>query len=84
MKMSRWQPMKTAPMDGTPVYVVYKGNVLEARFGKADYFGEYDRKPHWFAYNIDEQAWSTCLCDDDDEPLGWMPLPGRSLPKEAS
>jgi hypothetical protein len=70
--MAEWQPIETAPKDGTRILVVDCGFVQIARWDE-----EFDN------YN-DRQgvpAWATFACDDGfyseyaENPTHWMPLP---------
>lgn len=67
--MSEWQPIETAPMDGTPILCVVKG-IYEPT-------GEpfHPDVAHW-----DGDEWTGTNCEVDNErntyqPTHWMPLP---------
>lgn len=62
--MTGWQPIETAPKDGTSVLVFWSSDACMAvmwkeldRDGKYAWFGVVERQP------------------DDDLPTHWMPLP---------
>jgi hypothetical protein len=71
--MSEWQPIETAPKDGTPVLIAECSALIDGR-------------PHWYIdtavnfYELDvrekdvwrEREGSDVVCDS---PTHWMPLP---------
>lgn len=68
-----WQPIETAPRDGTPILVYSPGhdqsdptNIIVAKF--EDYEGE-----TWWAFC--ENVLADIAGQVDPEPTHWMPLP---------
>lgn len=67
--MSEWQPIETAPADGT-VILAYRrdAGVFSAHYvSPADAVGGDDDEPHWFT--TDGEDLTRCM------PTHWMPLP---------
>ena len=83
--MSAWQPIETAPKDGTVVRLKTKGNrILRASFQWGLVNSLDDECGGWFAEDEDEQSpsWTDGICwasnEDEvpsDQPISWMPLP---------
>ena len=65
-----WQPIETAPRDGTEVLVcrVYEGG--QARYAVAY---NYDDGNGW--RDMGDLGWAGMTNDDDNRPTHWMPLP---------
>ena len=57
---NKWQPIDTAPMDGT-VFMVYASDPPGAIYN--------------FGYCEDDGRFIPCMGDGDFEPTHWMPLP---------
>lgn len=78
---SPYQPMSTAPRDGTKILVVFKG--YKDPFYHITYW---DEKAESEKFNY-KPAWQIFLCDDgffsvayeDESALGWMPIPEFKL-----
>ena len=58
--MSDWQPIKTAPKDGTQVLGYFDGHVVVML---------------WFTYSNDYTCWETVDAETEVDPTHWMPLP---------
>lgn len=62
--MSEWQPIETAPMDGTHILLCSSGGAWIGFWRLAD------RRPYglagWTRFNCDDVGW---------KPENWMPLP---------
>ncbi len=65
--MSEWQPIETAPRDGTHVIVAYDEIVGEARFDD-------EGGPHAGWYWTD-QHWTDAVGGEAFYPTHWQPLP---------
>jgi hypothetical protein len=70
--MSEWQPMMTAPKNGTAILIAYRGgtvgaNVREARWRPFRGFGAWE-------------TWLTNIEDNSPDLLAWMPLPEPPTP----
>lgn len=78
--MREWQPIETAPRDGTDVHVISKKwlipvpahyvshEYLKEAYGNADYL-----ETGWYP----SMAFLFDLPEETIEPTHWMPLPGR-------
>ena len=81
--MSEWQPIETAPKDGTDVIVMYMHIETQCVFN-AFYASEVDgwekRDVGWWSYEHGEV--SRILLNGFMTPTHWMPLPPP--PKEAA
>ena len=77
--MTEWQPIETAPKDGTPMLLFYP--ILGVCFGCWDHIGTAD---WWIADSVgeDPSGWRCPYQEDDMEPTHWMPLPAP--PKETA
>lgn len=64
---SQWQPIETAPKDGTPVLCVVAG------FQPA--VAEYHENIGWWYGDDDYPPEDWLICGDPYEPTHWMPLP---------
>lgn len=74
--MTGWQPIETAPKDGTPCIVFMPGAQHRAGFSFEDRIGE----AAFGAYKEGQWAWAndSCSCcwgSCFGEPTHWMPLP---------
>lgn len=69
----KWQPIETAPKDGTTILLASGKYVLT---------GYWETDPGW-AWKFDGPCWGICEVEDDyysvykfpDWPTHWMPLP---------
>jgi hypothetical protein len=79
VETGQWQPMATAPKDGTRIIVVTRAteqgtsDVDVVRWMKPKSFGEYC----WVATDSDQEC---IVMYDDWEVASWMPLPSWSPP----
>lgn len=75
-QVSEWQPIETAPKDGTDVIVMYMHCetqcVFNAFYASEEYHWE-KRDVGWWSYEHSEV--SRILLNDFMEPTHWMPLP---------
>ena len=63
-----WQPIETAPRDGTPVLVIWKTGIMSVATWRLPMRGEPQNESHY------EYEWrDTCGCWAT--PTHWMPLP---------
>ncbi|MGL6052622.1 MAG: DUF551 domain-containing protein [Aeromonas salmonicida] len=61
--MTEWQPIDTAPKDGTPCLVAHSEIMMVGYYGWSDAFGEH---------------WTSCSCIEDYYsfiPTHWQPRP---------
>jgi hypothetical protein len=67
-----WQPIKTAPKDGTEIILLTRKGICRGKWDVVD-FGEYPLDPvyKWWV-NSDDVFWFE---EPYDEPTHWMPLP---------
>lgn len=76
--MTEWQPIETAPKDGTPILIWIRDRLYEAmwcehRFKPSSYIGEDADEDGWWGIRwaeIDSYGVSP-----DEMPTHWMPLP---------
>lgn len=73
--MMEWQPIETAPKDGTPI-LVWNGPANYGYYTAPDQMGtaRWDRQ----AFTDGEMCWWACDCCDGVttyNPTHWMPLP---------
>ncbi|MCB9902368.1 MAG: DUF551 domain-containing protein [Planctomycetes bacterium] len=68
--MTEWQPIETAPRDGTDV-LVFRDYSSGARYAVASFDGEEWR-------DIGDIGWAG-MDGDDNQPTHWMPLPTGPL-----
>ena len=75
MEHSYWQPMETAPKDGT--YILLAGDsgyiTTPLRVEVCRYDAEYHPLQPWVTYSNDS------FTDSGGPPVGWLPLPRRSV-----
>jgi len=60
-----WQPIETAPRDGTNILVLMEGVVIEASWQGSGY---------WVVSCVSSHGCG-CCGSDNEEPTHWMPLP---------
>lgn len=65
--MSEWQPIETAPKDGTEILVWMGARILLARWDAETYHKR--PRPHWSSF-VMGRTWSR-----DNQPTHWVPLP---------
>lgn len=84
--MSVWQPIESAPKDGTRILVLWPGNYVGIAWWKTN--PRLIREPHAVVRNGWQASYFACSEELDDyeismsenQPTHWMPLP--SPPKE--
>lgn len=59
-KAGEWQPIKTAPKDGTHILTCGDGYIVVAM---------------WFVYHGGRSQWETVDGESEIDPTHWMPLP---------
>jgi hypothetical protein len=82
-QVSEWQPIETAPKDGTDVIVMYMHIETQCVFNAfyaSEGHGWEKRDVGWWSYEHSEV--SRILLNDFMTPTHWMPLPPP--PKEAA
>lgn len=67
--MSEWQPIETAPRDGTRILVAYKSYANRETTIETAFFDKDDGGGQWIGY------FSNCLYALTNELTHWMPLP---------
>lgn len=67
-----WQPIETAPRDGSTILIGSKGFVSEAKYGSYKLRGE--EKVGWHWYDADD-SWYSMDFDGLSPITHWMPLP---------
>ena len=75
-----WQPIETAPKDGTKILIGKVGSKLICT-------AHWEIEPEW-AYKGSSPCWASYMADDDyyslyfdsDWPTHWMPLPTPPAP----
>lgn len=67
-----WQPIKTAPKDGTRVLLHDNGNVVIGRWLPDAAFGEHQTGPGWQIFDCELDDWYAWAIKD---PTEWMPVP---------
>ena len=73
--MSEWQPIETAPKDGTDIIVLtkWKGSLV-ARWDENACFGRLEAvRPGWQVFDCEDFFYSVAL--DEEDVVAWMPLP---------
>ena len=76
-QQAEWQPIDTAPKDGTRVLVVVTGDVFIAHWSDEAAFERCETKPGWQIFASDGDCWYAWAVDDATH---WMPLPSGPLP----
>ena len=66
-KAGEWQPIGTAPKDGTHILTCEDGYIVVAM---------------WFVYHGGRSQWETVDGESEIDPTHWMPLPAAHAAKE--
>lgn len=84
-KQNEWQPIETAPKDGTIILVFYKNELGKGRITRASWFGldeiesweDPDQsEPDWYERSeVYEELEDGMISPVLGEPTHWMPLP---------
>jgi len=69
-----WQPIETAPKDGTSILVFGKFGADIARWNKDPSVWDRDVDACWTVFEPDDYFYAIHLLDEF-EPTHWMPLP---------
>ena len=72
-----WQPIETAPKDGTIVFLFSNGETVRGSFRVDDGFTGHDF-PEWLDDSFDD--WTTGYSARPLTPTHWMPLPNPPSP----
>lgn len=75
---SEWQPIESAPKDGTRI-VVWNGAAHFARWSDDCHMGQFEKAPGWQVFECEDDtfyAWGLSA----SEVTHWMPLPQPPLP----
>ena len=73
---SEWQPINTAPKDGTRVLLLWRNRVYIGAWSDEAQFEQCERRPGWQVFDCNDCWYSMAL---DTEVTDWMPLPqGRT------
>lgn len=70
--MSEWQPIESAPKDGTHVILLVDDVAIEGWYGPR---WDGDTNPAWSYVRLSSHGCG-CCGSDDGEPTAWIPLPG--------
>lgn len=78
--MMGWQPIETAPKDGTEVLGIYVCDWSDHTTIYGPWtmrFGRHEWEPSWDNFRVieSESAFGTTYRDLDEAPTHWMPLP---------
>ena len=74
--MTTWQPIESAPKDGTPIILLVNGVAIEGRWDDQSYpdknifYGDGE----WDVISLPSHGCG-CCSGDDPLPTHWMPLP---------
>lgn len=68
--MSEWQPIKTAPRDGTPV-LIWDNGVYRAHWSEEAHDYKFEDYPGWQIFDCEDGFYSVA----SKSPTHWMPLP---------
>lgn len=75
-----WQPIETAPKDGTRILLLYPNDVYQGIITVGQWYADkYSRrtpKPYW---NSDLQL-EGVRWHQEYSPIAWMPLPSKEYP----
>lgn len=66
-----WQPIDTAPKDGTLVLIAVRGSCYIASWSDEAQFERFEERPGWQVFVCDDGWYSWA----EDAPTHWMPLP---------
>lgn len=72
--LGAWQPIETAPLNGTDVLVCRNYESEGAVYSVAR---NYNDGNGWC--DLSDIGWAGMYCDDDNQPTHWMPLPPPPL-----
>ena len=72
--MSDWQPIETAPKEGTRILLTANGRVTIGFWATDAVIFEGGEGPHWVEFECEDFYYSRHLIDADT-PTHWMPLP---------
>lgn len=82
---SAWQPIETAPKDGTHILLFYQGNFYSGWYEKSEEFTFVDKQgkkhtnySYWHIDSPDNNCWYD-IEDEVPEYCYWMPLPNPPL-----
>ncbi len=70
--MSEWQPIETAPKDGSRI-MVWDGAPYFVCWSEQCEFAQFERVPGWQLFECEDGFYSCGL--RPDEPTHWRPLP---------
>lgn len=62
-----WQPIETAPKDGTSILLFIEGQVIEGQWGDWE---------DWSVACVSSHGCG-CCSSDNEAPTHWMPLPAK-------
>jgi len=71
--MGEWQPIETAPRDGTQILLFVSGSRIEIGSWHVDRGYSGNEEPTWLKNDYDDS--STGYASTPLTPLYWMPLP---------
>ncbi len=70
-----WQPIETAPKDGTHILLFIESKIIEGWWEKREYDGPWPMVLElWKTIWLSEHGCG-CCAEDNDDPTHWMPLP---------
>lgn len=72
--MSDWQPIETAPQDGTTQIWAYNGEQQRMQWAEGEDY----------ALWIYSEEIMSDICPDPDQPTHWMPLPSPPAAQETT
>jgi hypothetical protein len=70
--VSNWQPIETAPKDGTKI-LIFDNGVYTARWKDEARYYQFETRPGWQIYECDDGFYSIAT----DAATHWMPLPAN-------
>ena len=68
-----WQPIETAPKDGTSILLLIEDVAIEGYWEVPTYASG---KPYWYVPSVSSHGCGCCP-SDNEEPTHWMPLPAK-------
>lgn len=74
--MSEWQPIETAPKDGTHILLHVDGSVIEGWWYQPNYDGGV---ADWNVESVPSHGCG-CCSEENPDPIAWMPLPAAPKP----